>query len=79
LIIYYFSYLKELTYNKTSMQKKGPPVLYVGIFATDPSAASKTVRAVCKDALLETLKHILPHNYLAEGEHLPHYGDPHPL
>lgn len=60
------------------MQKKGP-ALYVGLFATDPSAAAKTVRAICKDAILETLRHILPQNYLAEGEHLPEYENPHPL
>lgn len=49
---------------------KKTPVLYLGIFAVDPKTATKTVRGICKDGLLEVLKHCRPEAYLIEGEHL---------
>lgn len=50
--------------------------LYVGVFASDPKEAAKTVRAVCKEAILDVLKTVKPEGYLAEGEdHLPK-GEP---
>lgn len=47
--------------------KKGP-VLYVGLFALDPKTATKIVRGICKDALLEILKNVRPEAYLPEDE-----------
>ena len=43
--------------------KKGPP-LYLGLFATDPKAANSTVKAVCKDSILDVLKNGNPEGYL---------------
>lgn len=60
------------------MQKKAP-VLYVGLFATDPISAAKIVKATCREAILDTLKHVCPESYLPEGEHLPEYPEAHPL
>jgi hypothetical protein len=44
------------------------PPTYIGIFAKDPKEAHKVVRGVCKDSLLDVLKHFNPHSYLPEGE-----------
>ena len=50
--------------------KKGHP-LYLGLFATDPKAANSTVQTICKESILEVLKHCNPEGYLQEGEKLP--------
>ena len=46
--------------------KKHPS--YLGIFAVDSKLAQKTVRGVCKDAILDVLKQFKPESYLQEGE-----------
>ena len=48
-------------------KKGGPPPLYVGLFAADPKIAAKTVKSVCKEAILYTLKYLKPESYLEEG------------
>lgn len=39
-------------------QKKHPT--YIGLFAADPKTANKTVKSVCKEALIDVMKHISP-------------------
>ena len=42
--------------------------MYLGVFIDNPKENTKQLRSICKNNLLNILKHNLPQKYCKEGE-----------